>query len=325
VRDKRLVAIHTDKNMGRWVQMIFGDAQGPTLDLVLIPAALNVLAQAHGKKIALEKPKNIQAQHHPTDGTPRTPLELREQWLATTGKTAAATPPSDPREHRIAKLTAAIAKVQNDLAKKTPQIYRKLGEHLVANQSLDVPSEWQGLIDPAKSLAQNVEQAFQKAKDLEQKIARTAERLEELKKQRDSLVQGAALPASAAPKPRVQTAKDKKAHYRTLPLSENMEFKVGKSAADNLALLRASRSWDLWMHVKDRPGSHGILFRNKNQKVSDQELHKAAQFLLQTGAKDKVVVALEVVVTECRFVRPIKGDRLGQVTYHNARTLRVQP
>jgi predicted ribosome quality control (RQC) complex YloA/Tae2 family protein len=97
---------------------------------------------------------------------------------------------------------------------------------------------------------------------------------------------------------------------------------MGKSAQDNLDLLRKSKAWDYWMHLKDYPGAHAIVFRQKDQVVSDQDLIKCARWLVKEGLGEKQLQLggrFAVVMAECRHVRPIKGDKLGRVTYHEGR------
>ncbi|MFN9065949.1 MAG: DUF814 domain-containing protein, partial [Bdellovibrionales bacterium] len=100
----------------------------------------------------------------------------------------------------------------------------------------------------------------------------------------------------------------------------------GKSAQDNLALLRAAKAWDLWLHLRDYPGSHLILSLDKGQSVPQEVLNEAALWLAESSVKSKVKLSgmrFDVLVVECRFVRPIKGDKLGRVNYQNERVFTV--
>ena len=115
--------------------------------------------------------------------------------------------------------------------------------------------------------------------------------------------------------------------FRKLVLDEAIGLNcwMGKSAADNLRLLRQSKSWDLWIHLKDFPSAYAIIQKNKDQKISDEMLRQSAQWLVKEGSKNKDVDGLKttVVIVECRHVRPIKGDKIGRVTYHNAREMLI--
>ncbi|MNT80503.1 hypothetical protein D3C72_2199710 [compost metagenome] len=98
----------------------------------------------------------------------------------------------------------------------------------------------------------------------------------------------------------------------------------GKSAADNLALLRQAKAWDFWLHLKDFPGAHAIVHRKRDQLIPDNELLQVSEWLAHESLSEKSLYPgqkLAVVVVETRFVRPIKGDKLGRVTYHSEGTL----
>jgi predicted ribosome quality control (RQC) complex YloA/Tae2 family protein len=103
---------------------------------------------------------------------------------------------------------------------------------------------------------------------------------------------------------------------------------VGRSSRDNLALLRKARAWDFWLHLKDVPSAHAILQREKNQHLKDQDLNKAGKWLVEQSFRLKKEKyqgqRFEVVFAECRYVRPIKGDKVGRVTYQKGGSFSVQ-
>ena len=112
---------------------------------------------------------------------------------------------------------------------------------------------------------------------------------------------------------------------RTKTLASGHSIFVGKNAADNLKILRAASSWDYWLHLKDYPGAHAILRRNKKEKLTQAQFHEAAMLLVQEHLKKKASEltgeVFDVLLTEVRFVRPIKGDKLGRVNYTNESVL----
>jgi predicted ribosome quality control (RQC) complex YloA/Tae2 family protein len=72
--------------------------------------------------------------------------------------------------------------------------------------------------------------------------------------------------------------------------------------------------------LRDYPSAHAVIQRNKNQNVKQEEIREVALWLTQESLQKKLLLPgtrLEVVHTECRFVRPIKGDKLGRVNYQN--------
>lgn len=123
-----------------------------------------------------------------------------------------------------------------------------------------------------------------------------------------------------AKKQTVDLMKQAEAKGRKLHLASGAIVYCGKSAGDNLSLLRKARAWDLWLHLKDYPGAHAIIHRQKDQVIGGAELYQAAEWVVKESFASmhlEVGARLDVVIVECRFVRPIKGDKLGRVTYHS--------
>src|SRR6185312_10554255 len=118
------------------------------------------------------------------------------------------------------------------------------------------------------------------------------------------------------------------AHGRTLHLSEDLTAVMGKSAADNMKILRRARAWDLWFHLRDFPSSHAVLFRNKSANVGDGKIFEVIGWFVRNHLGSKAAQhageKFDVVMTECRYVKPIRGDKIGRVTYHNERILIYQ-
>ena len=78
---------------------------------------------------------------------------------------------------------------------------------------------------------------------------------------------------------------------------------------------------DIWMHIKDIPGSHVLILRN-NQELPEDVLIYAANLACEyTKAKkgDKVTVDY----CERKFVKKIKNSKPGNVTYTNFHSLLV--
>jgi hypothetical protein len=112
--------------------------------------------------------------------------------------------------------------------------------------------------------------------------------------------------------------KFKSLKLRKLQLVSSVAY-LGKSARDNLGLIRAARAWDLWVHLKDMPGAHAVIFRAKNQVITESELRQVAGWIWsesQSGSLKKTnlnLIDFDFLVAEIRFVKPIKGDRVGRV------------
>ena len=98
---------------------------------------------------------------------------------------------------------------------------------------------------------------------------------------------------------------------------------VGKSALDNEKVtFSAAGPNDLWLHTRDYPGSHVVILTEK-KKVPEEVIRHAAKLAARSsGAKNDT--SPEVMVTERKWVRKIKGGKPGQVRVERFRTIRVR-
>jgi len=96
---------------------------------------------------------------------------------------------------------------------------------------------------------------------------------------------------------------------------------VGKSSTDNEKVtFKAAGPNDLWLHARDYPGSHVVILTEK-KKVPDRVLYEAAA-LAAAGSGAKNDTAPEIMVTERKWVRKLKGGQPGKVTVERFRTIR---
>jgi predicted ribosome quality control (RQC) complex YloA/Tae2 family protein len=302
----------------------------------LLPHGANVIATFHDKQVSESKPKEL----------PPAPIEIRESetarslqdisnaWLELKKNRPAAGGPKkafDPEKEwarAIEKKEGAIVRMQEELAEKSSDRERRLGDWLKANGTLEVPPEFSDLVNDEKSVSWNIEDAFRRAKDKERKIEGTRTRIrlveEELEKLRKDGPQAAA--KSVDKTPSLLAKADAKG--RRLKLADDLDVYVGKSAADNLAILRRSQPFDYWLHLRDQPGSHAIIRRTRGRIVTDQEFQTAAKWVIEESLKKNSIELKgerhDVLIVECRFVKPIKGDKLGRVNYSNDRVLSVR-
>ena len=62
--------------------------------------------------------------------------------------------------------------------------------------------------------------------------------------------------------------------------------------------------------------------------VTDGEFLQAGQWVIEQSlgarASEHKGERFDMLIVECRFVRPIKGDRLGRVNYANDRVMSVR-
>jgi predicted ribosome quality control (RQC) complex YloA/Tae2 family protein len=331
-----LRAIEVSPAHGRVAYLHFGkDGDELKLELRLFPHGRNLLAFAGGKRIAWQKPAPLHEAPEHGGVNPRALDELREQWLARkTLKKSGAQKPTDVKsrlENDLAKKRKALQKVEEELKRKQDLPWKTVGDWLKTHQELNVPKEYEPFVDKRRKLSWNIEHCFTKARESEGKIFGTEKRRETLRREIEDTEKKLAGPLREMPnlaaKPKVSLG-DIEAQGRTLRISDELTAVAGKSAADNLKILRKARAWDLWFHMRDFPSSHAVLFRGKNTKVNDKTLFTVADWFVRNhlGAKSAQHAGekFSLVIVECRHVRPIKGDKIGRVTYHDERVLIYQ-
>jgi predicted ribosome quality control (RQC) complex YloA/Tae2 family protein len=97
---------------------------------------------------------------------------------------------------------------------------------------------------------------------------------------------------------------------------------VGRNARQNEEVtFERAGPHDLWLHARGRPGAH-VIVRAGHRDVPDHVMRQAAQlaaFYSSARAEGEVPVD----ATERRFVRRLKSDRPGLVTYRNEQTFQV--
>lgn len=321
-RNKILREVILREEFGRVIVLRLSNQDGECdIEIRLIPKQGNVLVSAGGKNVSWDKPKDLEAVATPEGlPAPRGMDEIRAEWLARRrggAEKTAADPEEQWRKKRdrdLEKKRKALAEIDAQLARDDAADWYRRGEELKAGGGEP--------IDSAQSRAWNMEQAFAKAKQLVAKREGTERRRGILKSEIEALEKAVfrAVPGTAAPA--FDLMKKAEAKGRRLGLDGGLSAVMGKSAADNLALLRKARAWDYWMHLRDYPGAHAILSRQRDQKIGDKELRQVARWLAKEALGSKIAASggrLAVVMAECRHVRPIKGDKLGRVTYHHER------
>ena len=97
---------------------------------------------------------------------------------------------------------------------------------------------------------------------------------------------------------------------------------VGRNNKENEEItFNKGTSRDIWLHVKDIPGSHVLIIR-EHKELDEDTLYYAARLageFSKAGKGDKVTVDY----CEKKFVKKIKNSKPGNVTYTNFKTLTV--
>ncbi|MFN7729161.1 MAG: hypothetical protein ACK5P7_08400 [Bdellovibrio sp.] len=341
--------IHLLLDQGRVLEFVFAGGEGRecVAQFDLIPKNPNLTVRASGKSISWNKPAVLPppqlpefeviekdwaawsfevAQYHGVLPSPQkapAPDSFSTKVLLEPPKVLAPKAAAQKKtEKDLQKKKKAILAMRENLGRHEADQYRALGDALKSSEV--VPEDLLRLYDQKKSRFDNMAAAYQKAKDVERKRNGTMSRIEVLEKEVQKLqaqLEAGRFDQLVAPRSRAgQMMKKAHAAGRRLQLEGGLEAALGKSGADNLAILRQARGWDLWVHLKDEPGAHAVLFRNRDQNVPRETLQAVAEWVWKESKGKKMSLSggqkYDVIVVECRFVKPIKGDKLGRVTYH---------
>ncbi|MFV8259439.1 DUF814 domain-containing protein [Bdellovibrio bacteriovorus] len=302
------------------------------LEIRLIPKQCNLIVKAQGKQVAWDRPMDLSAA--PVVENPPEPRDLaaiHEEWLAeqSGGKKPTNLDPvaqwEKQKQKDLEKKRKALSEIQKQIESDRELLWYEAGQYLKTHGTLDVPEDLQSCVDRKQSLSWNIEHCFSKAKQMVGKKEGARERLEELlieiqKLEATRYSQKQSKPAL------VDLMKKAEARGRKLHLASGALAYCGKSGADNLALLRQAKAWDYWLHLKDYPGAHAIIHRQRDQEITPVEVQEVAAWVARESLSSKSLMVgqkVAVVIVECRFVRPIKGDKLGRVTYHSEKSFNL--
>lgn len=327
------------ENYGRVVKIHLGEES--SVEFRLIPKQVNFIVRAGRKSISWAPVKELSqielSRHSESEEETRSLNFMMSQWQRRRSESnvAGVRPRLDPyeswkknKEKDVLKKKKALEQVREQIQKYMSEPWAEIGDQLKVSGFKDLKPEWLIFIDHKKSVSQNIQMAFEKFKAAKTKISGAQKRLEILREEVKSLsdlnIDKFEDFLSTQSLKKLQNAPRKvEGRYRKYQDDQSgVVAYLGKSAVDNVALLRKSKPHDIWLHLKDYPSAHAIIHLQKNQKISDHDVKKIAAWLVKEGLSDKkssVGGKFSVVMAECRHVRPVKGDKLGRVTYHNAR------
>ncbi len=321
--------------LSEWrIQLRFGQSDWSELELHLQPRNANVKCVAAGKSIWWHKPmepfngiKSSESDRGTQDIAPRTLKSLEAEWLESRTRRTRAEKQTTPEallEKELKKKTKLLGTLQEEFAANQAERWAEAGEWLKAQGEMVIPSPFPECIDEILGFAENLERIFAKAKKQKRKVVGIQERIRMVEADIERLQGDEGLTALAKKQGRERTGqwlKEQGVQAGHIEIGADLKFFIGKSGADNLKLLRKARAWDYWIHLKNYPGAHGILQRPKGRVVQREEFERAGQWVIgrSLGKKRELNMGarFELIVAECRHVRPIKGDRLGRVTFRN--------
>ncbi len=330
VCDLSLVSLKVKSEFGRVLNLEFKNSiRTAFIEIRLIPKQANLIVQFDGKSIAWSKPQDLSVQIVQLNSYSeiRDFTQIHQEWLDSQPKIKKNS--IDPkvewekkRQKDLEKKQKALFEIRRGLEDQKIDKWVETGYWIKEHGINKVSDEMSHYVRFDQSLSWNIENCFQQAKTMMHKKEGARQRLLILEKEISNLLQ--AVYQEKAEKKRLDDIMDKtSAKGRKLYLESGSVAYLGKSAADNLKLLRQAKAWDYWLHLRDFPGAHAIIHRKKEVELKSEEIENVAQWVAQeTLSKKSIFIGqkMAVVVAECRHVRPIKGDKLGRVTYHYPKT-----
>lgn len=337
------------ENYGRVVRFIFGlEDRQAEVEFRMIPKQTNLIVSQGKKSISWYPVKELtEVQNIETDDEVRSIPFILNSWLTRRGvnrhkpveaATSASTSPYEKwklqKQKDITKKKKAIQAIQEQIDQFLNSPWAEIGEHLKNYGTKNLNPEWHQYLDFEVSVSQNIQNCFAKAKAAKVKVVGAQNRLklieaelEQLTDLSEPVFQKHLKFVSEKQNQKQRTDRKVEGRFRKLTLEDqNLTCYMGKSAKDNIDLLRRAKAWDYWIHLKDYPSAHAIIHRQKEQNVSDATFVKVATWLLKESLNERQLMKgskFAVVFVECRHVRPIKGDKLGRVTYHEAREILI--
>lgn len=349
-----LVSAEREESVGRVVHLEFTgtDEKGKTQEIKLtqnlIPVAWNLTLSVGNKAVSLNKPKPIP----PRPGLMGSGADIKmssqlnkvkaqtvvlvQEALKGKGKTVGSIK-VPPIEKEIAKKQKLLSKLSEDLQDKQALKYDEFAQMVVVDKNL-AAKDFPHFFDASQNPHVLQKEAFEKHKKNLQKIERILERKEEIEKEVQELksmspqewakayTQKAQVRLGSGAKAKAQ--KTPAIEARKFELSEDCVAYLGKSAQHNLSLLRQAKAWHFWLHIKDRPSAYVLVQCPKTKNsLSFSEVDRILRWWKEASSSlGKSLLAgekLSILVTQCRYVRPIKGDKLGRVHYSHEQVFTI--
>jgi predicted ribosome quality control (RQC) complex YloA/Tae2 family protein len=188
----------------------------------------------------------------------------------------------------------------------------------------------------ARKARHGIEAINQRLPQIDEEIAQTERRVAELAaitcaEEMDEFAARSKLPESPQRKAKTfsqsgrKPKEEKISGVRRYRSHDGYEILVGRADRDNDNLtFRIAKSFDLWFHTADYPGSHVVLRNPQRKQVPQRAIIEAAQLAAkfsQARADSRVAVNY----CERKFVTKMKGFAPGQVRLSSFKTVLVEP
>lgn len=106
--------------------------------------------------------------------------------------------------------------------------------------------------------------------------------------------------------------------------TDGYDILVGKNNLQNEQLtLKTASSKDIWLHIKDAPGSH-VIIKKQQEDIPTRTLEEAAM-IAAFHSKAKMSSNVQIDYTTIKNVKKIPGAKPGMVRYVNYKTIVVTP
>ncbi len=213
-------------------------------------------------------------------------------------------------------------------------------------------------LDPSLEPAQNLEAIYKRYRKmtrsvphLDKMLARYGDRLDALGRLEEGIEQAASLeelepfgeelialsllkpvadPLRTGPnrasstETRGSVAKSEKfRNIRRFFISRSQEALVGKDGETNHRLLQLARGRDIWLHCQGAPGAHVVVSMARGANPSLDLLLRAGQLAVHFSQRRGAEQA-DVIYTERKYVRALKGGKKGRVTVERFKTLHIR-
>lgn len=358
VKNLILNAVHLKSEFGRVVQFVFGPAENQAvIEFRMIPKQTNLIVTKEKKSISWYPKKELTSHVVSQDENLESDEEIRSipfilnSWLQRRGvknqKQKADSPSAfnltaqNPfekwklqKQKDISKKKKALDAIKLQIQQYLETPWLEIGEHLKTYGNSNLKPEWPQYLDFDQTVTQNMQNCFAKAKAAKVKIIGAESRLKLIQQElvvlqdlSENAFQAYLEKSNQKQNQKAKNSRVVEGRFRKLSLDDvNLICYMGKSAKDNIDLLRRAKAWDYWIHLKDYPSAHAIIHRQKDQNISQATILKVSDWLIKESLNEKKMMKgskFAVVYVECRHVRPIKGDKLGRVTYHEAREILI--
>lgn len=191
----------------------------------------------------------------------------------------------------------------------------------VIDYGVDPPARLKIALEPGVPLQQQVEKRFKLARRLQAAEGKALERLQQIESEERALaavVTDAQLVAffsdekGEAPRRKGETPKPE-LPYREYVSASGRAIWVGKSGKKNdLMTFKHASPHAQWLHASGYAGTHVVVPKKKGEGLDPATLEDASR-LAAHFSKAPEGVAVEVSVTEVKFVRKFRGANTGQV------------